>query len=189
MAGVRVGLVSDTHGYLDRWLWPLFGGVERILHAGDIGGYHLVRELATIAPVEAIRGNTDGFHSRYGELLTTAVAGTSIHIRHKVDLGPAALSALARSIGADVVLFGHSHRPFLEQRGRTLFVNPGSATKSRTGTNTAGILVIDEAGLSVTIHELREGLPVYLAQRALEEPGTTIARAGERASGGQSPAV
>ena len=56
---VRIGLISDTHGYLDPAIHSLFLGVNHILHAGDIGDSWIIQELQGIAPVTAVLGNND----------------------------------------------------------------------------------------------------------------------------------
>ena len=58
---MRVGVVSDTHGLFDRALLRHLAGVERILHAGDIGCASVIEQLDVIAPVTAVSGNVDGF--------------------------------------------------------------------------------------------------------------------------------
>lgn len=162
MTPIRVGLISDTHGHLEGPLWTLFHGVERILHAGDIGYVALIRELETIAPVEAIRGNTDAHSPSVPETVRTSVGPITVLIRHKVEQTSPMLYYLAATLDANVVLFGHTHRPFIEQVKSTLFVNPGSASRGRSGNNTAGILTVGDGGLSVSIHHLEESLPVIM---------------------------
>ena len=167
MPTTRIGLVSDTHGHLDSALWRLFDGVEAILHAGDIGDLHLVRELESIAPVSAIRGNTDATSHRFPETLTTTIGEITVHVRHKVDTTSPMLYYLAATVEANLVLFGHTHRPFIEQVKRTLFVNPGSVGRSRTGFGTAGLLLIEDRNLTVTIHNLEQAeFPVVMRSPA-----------------------
>jgi len=160
MPPTRIGLISDTHGHIVGQVWRLFADVDRILHAGDIGGYHLIRELETVAPVEAVRRNTDGASHRVPEVLTTSVGGITVQIRHKLETTSPMLHYLAATRGADLVLFGHTHQPFVEQVRGALFVNPGSASRGRGGMNTAGILTVEDQRLSVTIHGLDADLSV-----------------------------
>jgi putative phosphoesterase len=56
---VKVGVISDTHDYLDPRVTELFAGVEHILHAGDVGSAWITFQLEQIAPVTAVIGNTD----------------------------------------------------------------------------------------------------------------------------------
>jgi len=156
MGSVRAGLLSDTHGRLDGALWKLFEGVDLILHAGDVGNFDLLRELETIAPVRAIRGNMDPYHSQYPEIVTTNVGGLTVHVRHKVDTRQTMLEFFTRRVEADIVLFGHTHMPFLKRVRNTLFVNPGSASRPRTGPNSAGLLVVEDARPLVTVHSLAD---------------------------------
>src|SRR5215471_948995 len=58
---MRLGIVSDTHGLLDSRVLEIFEGVDRILHAGDVGDERILVELEAVAPVIAVAGNVDGF--------------------------------------------------------------------------------------------------------------------------------
>jgi len=130
----RIGLISDTHGFLDPQVVDHFAGVQHILHAGDIGWPKIILELEGIAPVTAVTGNTDhGLPYRETEVLQ--VAAQTLLIHHIVN--PRRLEErLERRIaqaGAEVVVFGHTHEPFCEVVNRVLFVNPGSAGRARFG--------------------------------------------------------
>jgi hypothetical protein len=124
-----VGLISDTHGLLRPEALAALAGVERIIHAGDIGGPEILEALRQIAPVEAVRGNNDkGPWARAVPATTTLqVAGAWIHVLHDVkelDLDPVAA-------GLQVVVAGHSHKPTVTERDGVLYVNPGSAGPRR----------------------------------------------------------
>ena len=58
---MKIGLISDTHGYFNPELRNIFNDVELILHAGDIGAEDIIKELEKLAPVRAVHGNTDYF--------------------------------------------------------------------------------------------------------------------------------
>ena len=131
----RIGIISDTHNFLDPKVPGLFAGVDHILHAGDIGSTAIIQQLKTIAPVTAVLGNTDdpGLQFKLTELVQ--LAGRKFWVQHIVD--PAALErALQIRVTQDqiaVVVFGHTHKPFSQTIGSTLFFNPGSAGKARFG--------------------------------------------------------
>ena len=131
----RIGVISDTHNFLDPKVPSLFAGVEHILHAGDIGQARIILELEEIASVTAVLGNTDdaGLHFRQTEIVE--LAGCKLLIHHIVD--PHAIEdSLQRRLDRekpDVVVFGHTHKQFCERIGSTLFFNPGYAGKSRFG--------------------------------------------------------
>jgi putative phosphoesterase len=132
---LRIGVISDTHNFLDPKITPLFAGVDHILHGGDIGMPWLILQLEQIAPVTAVLGNTDdpGLHFKQTEIVE--LDGRKFLIHHIVN--PRALDeSLQRRInreGPAVVVFGHTHKPFCETIGSTLFFNPGYAGKSRFG--------------------------------------------------------
>ena len=132
---LRIGVISDTHNFLDPKVPELFAGVDHILHAGDIGQARLILQLEVIAPVTAVLGNTDdsGLHFRQTEVVE--LDGRKFLIHHIVD-PHAPDESLQRRLAREqpaAVVFGHSHKPFSESIGSTLFFNPGYAGKSRFG--------------------------------------------------------
>jgi uncharacterized protein len=131
---LRIGVISDTHNFLDPKVPELFAGVDHILHAGDIGQARLILELEGIAPVTAVLGNTDsGLQFRETEI--AELDGRKFLLHHIVDPhGPD--EAFQRRLDREqpaVVVFGHTHKQFSETISSTLFFNPGYAGKSRFG--------------------------------------------------------
>ncbi len=126
---MKLGVVSDTHGLLRPEVLPALAGVERILHLGDVGDPEILKSLATIAPVTAIRGNVDrsGPCSRLPETEVLLLEGRYIYMLHDVHtlhLDPAAARFAA-------VLYGHSHKPHIAHRKGVLYFNPGSCGPRR----------------------------------------------------------
>jgi len=131
-----VGVVSDTHGYLNPRVLELLRDVDHILHAGDIGDDGIIEELGRIAPVTAVRGNADrkGATSLYPQEATEVLAGCRIFLTHEVKVprrsdAPAMRGYLEAGVAA--VVFGHSHIALQKRRGPILFFNPGAAGKRR----------------------------------------------------------
>ncbi|MGR3496107.1 metallophosphoesterase family protein [Citreimonas sp.] len=125
----RVGVISDTHGLLRPEALEALEGVDRILHAGDIGDPAHLDVLARIAPVQAIRGNIDrgDWAEALPETLTLTVGPMRIHMIHDRK----ALRADATVDGWDVVISGHSHNPGIEETDGILWLNPGAAGPRR----------------------------------------------------------
>lgn len=131
---MRVGIVSDTHGLLRPELFTAFAGVEHILHAGDVGPADLLVELAALAPVTAVWGNTDGWEVRHRvpEVARVELEGVRVVVVHGMQVGsPTPRKVVEAYPDADLVVFGHSHRPVVERVGGVLAVNPGSAGPRR----------------------------------------------------------
>ena len=129
---MRIGVISDTHNFLDPHVPELFRGVEHILHGGDIGDRSLLVELEQIAPVTAVAGNTDA-DPLYRTTQLVELAGKKFLLHHIVTPG-AMHQPIHRQIATvqpDVVVFGHTHKPFAERMGSTLFFNPGYAGRQR----------------------------------------------------------
>ena len=119
---MKLGIVSDTHGYVDPRLLPLLQGVDLILHAGDVGGHAVLEALQTVAPVQAVYGNNDVKLGGLGLPLTLdlELSGRRIRLVHE-------LKDAGRLDHIDVLVFGHSHKQLSETRDRVLYIHPGAA--------------------------------------------------------------
>lgn len=123
-----VGLISDTHGLLRPEAVAALEGSDLILHAGDVGDPEILERLARVAPVRAVRGNTDagGWAERLPLAVSTEIEGVPLFLHHG-HLPP----PLERLRAARVIVQGHSHRPEVTERAGKLYVNPGSAGPKR----------------------------------------------------------
>jgi len=124
-----VGLISDTHGLLRREAAAALAGVDRILHAGDVGRPEILDTLRAIAPVTAVRGNVDT-SSWAGTLPYDTVVfidGFNIYMLHSLRQ----MTMDPKAARMDVVVSGHSHKPLIETVDDVLYVNPGSAGPQR----------------------------------------------------------
>ena len=129
---VVVGLISDTHGLVRASVFEALAGVSLILHAGDVGGDDVLDELALVAPVEAVFGNTDDpADPRLSQELVRAVAGVRIHVSHGHELGQPRPEPLAQLYAGDVLVYGHTHRAMVTWLDGRLVVNPGAAGPRR----------------------------------------------------------
>ena len=127
-----VGLISDTHGLLRPGVHTALTGVELILHSGDVGGSEILDELRLIAPVRAVFGNTDpAGDAGLAEEILIAIDGITVHVSHGHEVGSPTPAKLAARYDADIVVYGHTHRPLVSQVGKQLFVNPGAAGPKR----------------------------------------------------------
>lgn len=148
----RVGLIADTHGLLRAEAVQALCGVERIIHAGDIGTSEVLEALRAVAPVQAVRGNSDrgAWASRLPESLDLQLGGVRIRVLHDakdLDLDPDA--------GIGVVVSGHSHKPGVVRREGVLFVNPGSAGPRRFKLPvTVGYLTLTRGAAVAEIREI-----------------------------------
>ena len=126
---VVIGLISDTHGLLRPEAITALEGVQRIIHAGDIGAGEILDRLGRIAPVIAVRGNNDRdrWAASLPEKVVTEIAGARVCVIHDVK----ELGVDPAREGFDIVIAGHSHRPRVERLGPVLFLNPGSAGPRR----------------------------------------------------------
>lgn len=150
---MRIGVISDTHGLLRAKAVAALEAVDHILHAGDVGADSILDTLKKIAPLTAIRGNVDT-RGRCGGLPPTEIvefggkAFYLIHSERDLDIKPEAA-------GVNAVIYGHSHRPSIEERQGVLYINPGSAGPRRfTLPITLALIEIDDGRLSCVIVEV-----------------------------------
>jgi len=152
-SAMRIGVISDTHGLLRPEALTALAGVEHILHAGDIGDIAILDALRSIAPVTAIRGNIDtsGACAELPATEMVELGGRIFYLVHAIqdlDISPSAA-------GVDVVVYGHSHKPSVEQRSTVLYLNPGSAGPRRFQLPvTLALLTTSAAGVDARLEKL-----------------------------------
>ena len=163
---MRLGVISDTHGLLRVEVLEVFEGVDHILHGGDVGDWDVMIELQTLAPVTAVYGNVDDLEIRakLPQVAEVELDGFRIVVTHGDQLGSPTPAKLHEAFpDAEIILYGHTHKPLLELVDRTVTVmNPGGAGAPRFG-----LLP------SVGILELEPGIPPR---------GRIVALGGSRAS-------
>jgi putative phosphoesterase len=153
----RIGLISDTHGLVRPDVHQALAGVDLILHAGDVGGDEVLDELALIAPVQAVFGNTDppGM-PRLAADRVLEVRGVRIHVSHGHELGSPTPEKLLAAYPHDVLVYGHTHRQLVTRAGGRLVVNPGSAGPRRFDLRpSVAILTIRDGVADVELVALR----------------------------------
>ena len=147
---MRIGVVSDTHGFFDPRLHEVLAGSELILHAGDVGSEGVLDALAEIAPILAVRGNVDSILLNLPPSRRLTLQGVQIEMLHILPGSQSDLVKWAKAKDLDekqsarkaafersfdgptrLVIFGHSHEPCLAALGGRLFFNPGSAGRQR----------------------------------------------------------
>lgn len=146
-----LGVLADTHGQLAPRALSALQGVERILHAGDIGDAAIITTLERVAPVTAVRGNSDAgtpLHRSYPESRWLEFEGQRIYLTHIGGAPQELARALPReaALRPAVYIFGHTHRPLIETIDGVVFLNPGAAGQARHG-----------AGLSLALLDIRPG--------------------------------
>ncbi len=160
-----IGVVSDTHHgdktrHVPSILFEKFEGegVDLILHAGDITSRELFEGLNEIAPVMAVRGNAD--HLQLPEERIVDVGDIRIGMTHGhqfLGLNAQVLGYKALEMGVDVLIFGHTHRYFHDDRifhgRRIVLLNPGSPTFPRMGS--AGFAIMEVNGTKIHVERIK----------------------------------
>lgn len=148
---MRLGVLSDTHGKLPRRVFDVFSEVDHILHAGDLGSVDLLVELEALAPVTAVFGNTDDFdvRARCPQVAKCELDGFIVVVTHGDQFGTPTPQILHHAFPeAEIIAYGHTHKPLLELVDRTVTVmNPGSVgVPPHHARPTVGIMEL-EAGI------------------------------------------
>lgn len=154
---LKIGVISDTHNTLNETALRELGGVDMILHAGDVTDRVILDELCQIAPVRAVRGNCDFYEPAYkpyklAESLEIELGGYRVFMVHQLSeadpnrLAPE-LQRRWKSWQPQITIFGHTHRPEKIEKGETLYFNPGSPSLPRRSEASIGILHLWPEGI------------------------------------------
>lgn len=156
---MKVLICSDTHKKHDNYLKVLEeeGPFEFLIHCGDTdGGEYLISEAAG-CPCEIIMGNNDFFSDLPRERIFD-MGGKKVWVTHGhnyyVSLDTAIIKEEAAAKGAQVVMFGHTHRPIIED-GSVLCVNPGSLSYPRQANRKPSYIVLDIDDMGLWNLEIR----------------------------------
>ena len=179
--GVKLGIVSDTHGGFACWeelRRGMFSSLDAIVHAGDIfyhgtrnplpSGYDTLKLAMALNelpfPLHVAQGNCDSEvdqmvlnHPIHSPFLLQEIEELKILVKHWHREGESSLLELAERLGAEVIITGHSHIPRLEEKKGKLILNPGSPALPKDGSGTAAMAEISGREFRVEIREGRSG--------------------------------
>ena len=132
---MRLGVIADTHGLLRPEVFDVFREVDHILHAGDLGPLALLAGLEALAPVTAVYGNTDGLdvRAKLPPVARVELDGFRIVVTHGDQFGAPTPELVHQAFpDAEILVFGHTHRPLLTLVDVVVTVmNPGGAGHRR----------------------------------------------------------
>ncbi|WP_421764836.1 metallophosphoesterase family protein [Ekhidna sp.] len=133
---MKIGLLSDTHGFLDEGIFKHFEVVDEIWHAGDIGTTEVLEKLQQFKPTVAVWGNIDGGKLRQeckeGEIFEREGVRVLItHIAAKPPKYTKKVLAYVKQFKPKLLICGHSHilKVMPDKSNNLLFMNPGAAGK------------------------------------------------------------
>jgi putative phosphoesterase len=131
---LRIGLLSDTHGFLDPAIFAYFADCDEVWHAGDFGPVSVMDEIKAFKPLRGVWGNIDGAEIRASvpKVLEWECEGMKIYMTHIAGYPGAwdkKVKAMLSSFHPDVVICGHSHilKVMRDQSLGLLHLNPGAA--------------------------------------------------------------
>ena len=159
---MKILIVSDTHrsNALFLQLVAKYEPLDMIIHCGDIEGSELTIDSASKCPVHMVAGNNDFFSDAPLED-EFMIANHKVYLTHGhhyyISMGNELLKDEARSRGADIVMYGHTHRPVIERDNGLLVINPGSLTYPRQEGRRPSYAIMDVAEdgtIDVNLHFL-----------------------------------
>lgn len=132
----RIGLLSDTHHFLDETIFEHFKNCDEIWHAGDFGTYEIANKLNAFKPLKGVYGNIDGYDIRsvYPEKLNWKCEDVKVLMTHIGGYPPKYNSTVKKDLIADtpqLFISGHSHilKVMYDDKLHCLHMNPGAAGK------------------------------------------------------------
>jgi len=163
---MKIGIISDTHGYLDPQVFQYFETCDEIWHAGDIGDLYVAEELAAFKPLRAVHGNIDDQAIRryYPQDQIFDFCGMRVWITHIAGspsrYTPSILAKLQQTT-FDLLVCGHSHILRVmrdKQHLPLLYINPGAAGRHGIHHVRTILRLAIEAGKIVTMEAIELGL-------------------------------
>ena len=131
---MKIGLISDTHGYLDPEFFNYTKECDEIWHAGDIGNVSLLDKLESFKPLRAVFGNIDSqeIRMRTTETAFISYGGMNIMMTHIAGKPPSYTKKIRTQLLAnqpDIIVCGHSHilKVIFDKKNKILYLNPGAA--------------------------------------------------------------
>jgi len=164
----RIGVISDTHGYLDPQVLEMFAGVAHIIHAGDVVDPEILATLEGIAPVTAVCGNIDAgeLAERLPREVSGKIGGVRFAVGHKQKrlmkrLAAGKLAVEAGGRAPDLVVYGHDHVPSAAWIEGTLYLNPGTASSLEEEDDDPTVAIVEPGptGLAVRFIPLQRRPP------------------------------
>lgn len=138
---MKIGVISDTHGFIDPALPLVFKDVDHILHAGDIGSLSVINFLEQIAPVTAVNGNNDWDLSfPYSQTIT--IGQVKIFLIHHLNFSRKTAQCWEKIFieNPNIIVFGHTHKSSAFYEDGKLFLNPGYAGRHHHWQRTVAII-------------------------------------------------
>jgi hypothetical protein len=130
----RILVISDTHGAIPDWLCDI--KADAVIHAGDIGDRGTLNLLYCFDTVHAVRGNTDTLLDELPETVRSVIDGVRFFLVHNLTAPHRIMAGNAETLDAyrpRLVIFGHTHEPFIDEKKGVIYLNPG--TLGRAGPN------------------------------------------------------
>ncbi|WP_420387487.1 metallophosphoesterase family protein [Roseivirga sp.] len=133
---MKIGLISDTHGFLDERVFHHFKDCDEIWHAGDIGENGVLRLLDEFKPLKAVFGNIDTVQMQktlpeYLLIEHEGIKALMIHIGGKPRRYAKGIKSLIQQHNPQLFICGHSHilKVMMDKEMNVLYMNPGAAGK------------------------------------------------------------
>ena len=140
---IAIGIISDTHGSLSPKTLSALSRADVLVHAGDFDTPEVLSALEKLSPVIAVRGNMDtgNWAANLPAADLVELGGIYLYILHNLN----ALDLDPNTADVKVVVSGHTHQAAAVRSNGVLFLNPGSPTSPRYGTDASvAMLQVDQ---------------------------------------------
>ncbi|MBS4537272.1 metallophosphoesterase family protein [Clostridium sp. D2Q-11] len=148
---IRIGVISDTHGLFREEMHNILKDVDKIIHLGDIGKLDILELIQKIAPTVSILGNIDENIYSLPATESLEIKGVKIYMIHNIK----EINKESISYDTRIILYGHSHKPNLNEKDNIIYFNPGSIGPRRFSLPiTYGIMDINNQSIHIRIYDL-----------------------------------
>lgn len=144
---MRILVISDTHRKLDNLEYVLehVGRMDLLIHLGDVEGQEMVIQGMVHCPVYTVAGNNDYFSNLPKDVEVT-IEGKKLFLTHGhqylINQGTMWIKEEAMARGADLVLYGHTHKPMIQEEDHLMILSPGSLSYPRQSGRKPSYLII-----------------------------------------------
>jgi putative phosphoesterase len=155
---MKIGILSDSHGWIHPEIINLMNGCDKIIHAGDIMEVQTLE--AFTVPLIAVRGNNDT-HLAFADVETLTLPGGILAVEHGHEHGwqtPSHDSLRETHANAKMVIYGHTHKQVVDTNTSPWIVNPGAsgAVRNKGGSKCLVLTINDAQSWEITPHNFTD---------------------------------
>ena len=167
---MKIGVISDTHNSIVNPLYILFSDIDLLIHAGDLDHPNTVPELESLSHnIKRVAGNCDVYEypsqPRYLYFTCDNIRFFVVHnltTPHNIQQSNRELIA---TLKPHFIIFGHTHKPLIEERNGYIFINPGQGGQGTAPHNSAAIINIEKEQIVCEIYNTQNSHDEKIVQK------------------------